>query len=287
MMSARSAIAWQIGRAVLCAILIHVAVASNAHADDAVLGIEIGSGKHSFTRKDLLESSLVTNVDVARDATYKRPMRYRAIPLDRLLAGMELPPDQVLEAVATDGFVGMLPVDLVLHPAADAARAYLAVEPAETPWPAIPGKAESAGPFYIVWTRPEASGIRTEQWPYQVAAIRGADSPAKRWPQLGVDSSLPAGDPIRAGQTLFVTQCLVCHQLNGAGSANVGPDLNRPENPTEYFQAEALKSYIRNPAAIRHWPTMQMQGFDKEALSDHEIEEIVAYLTHMATRKSR
>ena len=84
-----------------------------------------------------------------------------------------------------------------------------------------------------------------------------------------------------------MTQCLVCHQLNGAGSANVGPDLNRPENPTEYFQGEALHRYIRSPAALRHWPTMQMQGFDKDALSDHEIEEIIAYLRHMASRKAQ
>jgi mono/diheme cytochrome c family protein len=32
---------------------------------------------------------------------------------------------------------------------------------------------------------------------------------------------------------------------------------------------------------------MQMQGFDKEALSDPEIEEIIAYLRHMAGRKAQ
>jgi mono/diheme cytochrome c family protein len=281
------AIASLVGRAGLCAIVLLIARASSARASEPELSIEIGATKHSFTRKQLLESPFVTEIDVTRDATYKRPMRYHAIAIGRLLAGMDLPKDQVLEAVATDGFIGMLPADLVLHPGADAARAYLAIELTDAPWPPLAGRTVSAGPFYVVWTRPEASGIRTEQWPYQVAAIRGADSPAKRWPELSVDPSLPAGDPIRAGQTLFVTQCLVCHQLNGAGSANVGPDLNRPENPTEYFQGEALQRYIRSPAALRHWPTMQMQGFDKDALSDHEIEEIIAYLRHMAGRKAQ
>jgi mono/diheme cytochrome c family protein len=277
----------RIARAALCALPLVAAGASFAHGSEPALSIEIGATKHSFTRKQLLENPFLTQIDIARDATYKRAMHYSAIPMDRLLAGMDLPTDQILEAVATDGFIGMVPVDLVLHPGAQAARAYLAVEPADAPWPPLSGKTATAGPFYIVWTRPEASGIRTEQWPYQVAAIRGADSPAKRWPELNVDTSLPAGDPIRAGQTLFATQCLVCHQLNGAGSANVGPDLNRPENPTEYFQVEALKRYIRNPAAVRHWPTMQMQGFDKEALSDREIDEIIAYLGHMAGRKTQ
>lgn len=279
------AIARRAAGAALCAMLLLTAGANRASASEPVLIIEIGAAKHSFTRKQLLEMPFVIEIDVARDATYKRPMHYHAIPMDRLLAGMDLPTDQILEAVATDGFIGMLPADLVLRPGADAARAYLAIESPDAPWPPLSGKSVSAGPFYVVWTKPEASGIRTEQWPYQVAAVRSADSPAKRWPELSVDPSLPADGPVRAGQILFVTQCLVCHQLNGAGSANVGPDLNRPENPTEYFQTEALKRYIRSPAAIRHWPTMQMQGFDKDALSDHEIELIIAYLRHMAGRK--
>ena len=280
-------IARLVGLAGICASVLLGPSAGSARASEPVLTIELGAGKHSFTRKQLLESPFVTQIDVTRDATYKRPMHYHAIAMDRLLAGMDLPKDEVLEAVAADGFIGMLPAELILHPGAGAARAYLAIELTDTPWPPLAGKTVSAGPFYVVWTTPEASGIRTEQWPYQVAAIRGAESPARRWPALGVDPSLPAGDPIRAGQTLFVTQCLVCHQLNGAGSANIGPDLNRPENPTEYFDIGALKRYIRSPAALRHWPTMQMQGFDKEALSDPEIEEIIAYLRHMAGRKAQ
>jgi mono/diheme cytochrome c family protein len=273
--------------AALCAMVVFTASANRASASEPVLSIEIGAAKHNFTRTQLLDSPWVTQIDVARDESYKRPMHYHAIPMDRLLAGMDLPSDQILEAVAMDGFAGMLPADLALRPGADAARAYLAIELPDAPWPPLSGKSVSAGPFYVVWTNPEASGIRSEQWPYQVTAIRGADSPAKRWPELSVDPSLPVADPIRAGQTLFSTQCLVCHQLNGAGTANVGPDLNRPENPTEYFQNGALKRYIRSPAALRHWPTMQMQGFDKDALSDREIDEVIAYLAHMAGRKTQ
>ena len=66
----------------------------------------------------------------------------------------------MLEAVATDGFFGMLPVDLVLHAPPGGAQAYLAIEAAEAPWPPLPGKEVSAGPFYIVWLTPEASGVR-------------------------------------------------------------------------------------------------------------------------------
>lgn len=257
-----------------------------AFASEPVLTIDIAGKVRSLTRGQLLGDAATASIDVLRDNAYGRTMHYRALPLDCLLAGLDLPRDQILEAVAMDGFIGMLPVDLVLHPPSGGARAYLAIEPADAPWPAIKGGHASAGPFYVVWLNPEAAGVRSEQWPYQIVAIRSADSPAKRWPALGVDPSLPAGDPVRAGQTLFVTQCLVCHKLNGAGSADVGPDLNLPKNPTEYFQQSALKRYIRDPSSLRHWSKMRMTGFSQEQLSDHEIDLIVAYLGHMAGRRA-
>ena len=261
-----------------------ILTADPAAAGERRLSIEIGGSRQSFTARQLLDSPEAQAIEVPHDATYRRPMHYRAVPLDRLLSGKDLPREQSLEAVAADGFVGLLPVDLILHPSPGGARAYLAIEPAAAPWPPLPGQTASAGPFYIVWINPEAAGVRSEQWPYQVVTIRSADSPARRWPALGVDPSLPADDPVRQDQTLFVTQCLVCHRLNGAGSADVGPDLNRPENPTAYFQEGALKRYIRDPASVRRWPKMQMKAFDKEALSDREIDLIIAYLRHMAGR---
>jgi mono/diheme cytochrome c family protein len=266
---------------------IAVSIATLAAAAEPVLTIDIGGVTRKLTRDELLKNPAITEIDVPRDVAYKRAMHFRAVPLDRLLAGLDVPRDQVLEAIATDGFVGSLPVDLVLHPRPDGARAYLAIETPEAPWPGLSGKPESAGPFYVVWLKPEASGVRSEQWPFRLATIRGADSPAKRWPALGVDRALPADDPVRVGQTLFVTQCLVCHKLNGAGSADLGPDLNTPENPTEYFQADALKRYIRDPASLRHWPAMQMPSFDKDVLSDREIDLVIAYLHHMAGRKAK
>ena len=101
---------------VAIAIVLLIAGANSAPASEPVLSIEIGATKHSFTRKQLLESPFVTEIDVTRDATYKRPMRYHAIAIGRLLAGMDLPKDQVLEAVATDGFIGMLPAESGLAP---------------------------------------------------------------------------------------------------------------------------------------------------------------------------
>ncbi len=267
------------------AVLMWTVLLSAAPAAAADLTLSIGGVTRHYGAAELLANPAAREIEVPRDAAYGRTMRYRALPLPALLSGTALPPDQVIEAVASDGFVAQLPLDLLLHPAAGGALPYLAIEPPEARWPALPGKAASAGPFYLVWLRPEASGVRREQWPYMVVELRSADSPAKRWPGLAVDPGLPADDPVRAGQALYVTNCLVCHRLNGAGSAEVGPDLNLPMNPTEYFQPGALHAYIRDPAALRHWNAMTMKGFGEDDLSDREIDLIIAYLAHMAGRK--
>ena len=254
-------------------------------ASQPSIEIVLGDRTVTLSRSELLQRADVTEIRIPRSSTYKQPMSYRALPLASLLRDLRPGPDEVIEIVATDGFVTLLPPDLVFAKGRTASVPYLAIEPADKPWPAVPGKAESAGPFYVVWLKPELSGVRSEQWPYAVASFRSAESPVHRWPVLAVDETLPANSPIRAGQALFITQCMVCHTLNGAGSAHVGPDLNIPQNPTRYLTSPALRQLIRNPASVRTWPDMKMQGFDQEALSDHEIDLIIHYLAHMDGRK--
>jgi mono/diheme cytochrome c family protein len=256
-----------------------------AHADEPTLTITVGNDTRSFTRRELLMRPEATTIEVARDVTYRVPMTYRAVPVASLLAGITLPRDSVIEAVALNGFIAQLPPDLLLNTDERKAVAWLAIEPADRPWPPIPRKDVSAGPFYIVWTGADVGSTRSEQWPYQMANLVSQPSPAARWPALAVDSALPSTDPVRAGQALFVVQCLTCHKLNGAGAANVGPDLNVPQNPTEYFMPQGLHDLIRNPRTVRTWPSQAMPGFPPDYLSDHEIDLIIAYLKHMAGRK--
>jgi mono/diheme cytochrome c family protein len=256
-----------------------------AQADDATLTVIVGNDTRSFTRGELLALPEAATIDVVRDITYRGPMTYRAVPVAALLAGMTFPLDSVMEAVTLDGFIAQLPLDLVLNTDEGKAVAWLAIESADHPWPPIATKDASAGPFYIVWTGAQVATIRSEQWPYQMAKLISQPSPATRWPALAVNSALAATDSIRAGQALFVVQCLPCHKLNGAGAADVGPDLNLPQNPTEYFTPQGLRDLIRNPRAVRTWPTLIMPSFSVDALSDREIELIVAYLKHMTGRK--
>ncbi len=258
------------------------AMPSSASADP-VLDIVIGGRTRHFGRDELLRRPDVAQVTVANDIAYGKAMTYRAVPVAALLADYP-PANAVIELVALDGFAAQLPLALLTNTDPAKAVAWLAIEPDDPRWPMLPGKAESAGPFYIVWTGASVATIRSEQWPYQLKRLASQSSPLERWPALDVDPALAAADPARAGLALYKTQCLPCHTLNGAGAGTMGPDLNKPMNPTRYMTRDGLHALIRDPRSVRNWPAMQMPGFAAEQLSDAEIDQIIAYLDHMAGR---
>jgi mono/diheme cytochrome c family protein len=233
-------------------------------------------------RAELLARPDVATVQTPHDESYGRGMTYRAVPLLALLPPDALNGIETVEARATDGFVAQIPAGLVANGAAGGAVPWIAVEDPEHKWPDLPGKQNSAGPFYLVWEHPERSGVTSEQWPYALAELRGVEPPARRWPQMAVDASLPADAPARRGQAVFITHCMPCHRMNGAGAGEIGPDLNRPMNPTRYMTPIGLRALIRNPSDVRTWPTRQMAGFDKTMLPDADLDALIAYLAYIA-----
>jgi mono/diheme cytochrome c family protein len=60
-----------------------------------------------------------------------------------------------------------------------------------------------------------------------------------------------------------------------------------PVNPTEYFTDAGLRALIRDPRSVRTWPEQRMPSFAEDDLTDEEIGLILAYLRHMAGRKTR
>ncbi|SAK80334.1 cytochrome c, class I [Caballeronia pedi] len=249
----------------------------------ASLAINVG-GERSLTTEQLLARPDAATIRVPNDITFHRTMTYRAVPLRALLGITALAEGKELQITGTDGFVTHLSAKLLFGAAKQRAEPWLAIEPPDAPWPQAPGIGD-IGPFYVVWIDPAASGVSSEQWPFKVDAIRIAPTLAARFPQIAVDKSVPADSPIRRGQTVLATQCMVCHKMNGAGDASMGPDLNLPHNPTEYFQPWVLKSFIRNPKSIRAWPDMKMPGFDKNAISDSDLDAVIAYLGYMAKHR--
>ena len=253
-----------------------------ARADNRVLTISIGPVTRQFTAAQLLARPDAAELSIPADVSYGRPMKYRAVPLLPLLG--EVSAFDTLEARAADGFVSQIPLALVEKGGSSGSKAWVAIEEPASSWPALPGKSASAGAFYLVWENPQRSNVGSEQWPYQLASVTAVESPAHRWPQMVVDASLAPNAPARRGQTVYTTQCLPCHRMKGAGAGDMGPDLGQPMNPVQYLTGKGLRELIRNPAAVRTWPQQQMPAFDQTMLGEVDLDAVVAYLAHMATR---
>lgn len=250
-------------------------------ATAAELKVELGHGPVTYRTEALLARPDARSIDVVDDVAFRRTMHYRAVPLATLLGGITA--EDHLQFVAADGFAAEIPAALLLN--RRGAEAWLAIEDPARPWPALPGHGR-AGPFYVVWTKPQAAGVGPEQWPYQLASIHKLDSVAARFPDILPDPALSPDSAVRRGLAVFQRTCFACHTLNGQGASKLGPDLNIPHNPTEYLRADLLRAFVRDPQSLRRWPQAKMQGFDTRALPEADLDALLAYLRHMAGRKT-
>jgi mono/diheme cytochrome c family protein len=254
------------------ATLMALTVSSWCLAASPVLTVD----QKKYTAEELLGRSDATSITVPDDVSYRRPMIYEAVPLRALLPAPRGDRYDTLEAKATDGFVAQIPLELVTR---GGAVPYLAVEDPAHPWPALPNEKKSAGPFYVVWDHPQRSDIRSEQWPFALMSLTFVESPVHRWPQLVSHSTGPVA---QSGQKVFVTFCLPCHQLSGAGVGKVGPDLGKPMPVMQYITEPGLRAIVRNPAGVRTWPEQHMTGFGTKTLPEADLDALVAYLKGMA-----
>jgi mono/diheme cytochrome c family protein len=255
---------------------------ANAQAPALTVTGRDGTGK-TYTRDSLLALPGVRNITVT-DPVYGRTMTYRAVPTAEVLKDAKVGADDYVQARATDNFSIGIPGRLLVANAAPV-EGFIAIEDPASPWPDIPHKSGSAGPFYIVWQLTPPATVSSEYWSYRLAALVVTDSPIKRWPGLGVGAEVPASDPIRAGVDRFATLCFACHRFNGQGEGDQGPDLGQPMNPVDYLKPEALRKMIRNPASVRKWPDQKMPGFGEDTLSDSDLDAIIAWLTYKARQQ--
>jgi mono/diheme cytochrome c family protein len=252
-----------------------------AQAEDAVLVIRNGATEQRFTTSQLLSRPDIVALAGTGDI-YRHQVVYRALPLSALLGSGRDSGLDTVEAAGRDGFVSQIPFELIARGTSGGSVAYIAIEDPAHPWPSLPKKTETAGPFYLIWDHPERSGITREQSPYQLVSLTFTESPVHRWPQLAVPANMPSDATARHGQDVFVTQCLPCHTLNGGGASDTGPDLERPMSPTQYLTDAGLRAIIRNPKGVRSWPGQQMIGFSATILSDADLDALVAYLRTMS-----
>lgn len=265
--------------------LLIIGLTQSCQAEPTDLAVALNGHTRHFSLTELLTSPAIRTLEIPHDPAYRRSMHYQAIPLLELVTGWSGDAIDTLEARASDGFVAQLPWKVINNAARDGAVAWIAIEDPMHPWPNLVGKPFTAGPFYLVWEHPERAKISTEQWPYAIVGLTGVSDPLHRWPQLSVAASIPAEDPSRRGQEVFVVQCLPCHRLFGAGAGEMGPDLGLPMAATSYLTQAGLKALLRNPAAVRNWPQRQMPNFGEATLPDADIDAVISYLSRITAMR--
>src|SRR4051812_29489421 len=55
--------------------------------------------------------------------------------------------------------------------------------------------------------------------------------------------------------------------------------------PDAVPDSEGLRALIRDPKSVRSWPGLQMPAFPADQMTDREIDLVISYLRHMATRR--
>jgi len=254
-----------------------------SNAAEPVLEIHIDQQIKYLSRAALLQLPEVRTVDIADDVSYHTKKQYRAVPFSMLLNARQLAQTETVQFTAADGFVANIPSTLL----SSGAQPWLAIEPADKPWPPLkPGK-PSAGPFYLIWLAPGKAAVSPEQWPYQIAKISETIALEKRFPQIVPKASADTltSDAALRGMHVYIANCATCHKINGAGDAAIGPDLNTPFSPTEYFQDAFLRKLIRDPSSVRNWPQRSMSGFTVANLSDAKLNDLLTYLRQMAKQR--
>ncbi len=135
------------------------------------------------------------------------------------------------------------------------------------------------GPFYVVWE--EGTKIREDvPFPYQLVKIEVVEF-SEKYKNILPPKGPPDSKEIK-GFAVFKAQCLRCHSVNMQGG-EIGPELNAPQNVTEYWRPDILKQFIKQASSFRYHSKMP----DFTQLSGAQIDQILAYLDVMKNSKVR
>lgn len=246
-------------------------------AAEPSLELDVGGQTQHLSRKQMLKNPAVRDIEVPADVAYQRTMSYRALPFSALFPSVAQ--GASVQFTASDGFVANLPGTVF----SGKAQPWLAIEEEESAWPSLKAGSGSAGPFYLVWLNSAKAEISPEQWPYQIEKIAVMMPLEVRYPQIRLNDQATLS--AQRGMQIYVENCATCHTLNHGGDATIGPDLNQPFSPTEYFEERFLRQLIRDPAAVRNWQQRVMPGFSSSVLSDQKLDDLIAYLRQMAKQR--
>ena len=223
-----------------------------------------------------------TIITVQDDPVYKMTKRYQGYSLAEIIKSLKIPKTYSAEAMfivftAKDGYrVAMAYNDAVKE------QGYIAFKDTEAAenksWVnfKLGKQTETPAPFYLVWTQQGLDKWRYP-WPFQLTSI--SLEPAAAY--AGAAAPQHPDTETTQGFNLFSLYCIRCHSVNLSGG-HLGPELNVPQNITEYFIEKKLPGFILNAPAYR--AGTRMPAF-VDTLDAGQIQSIVHYLRHMKTEK--
>ncbi|CAM2968517.1 putative signal peptide protein [Legionella steigerwaltii] len=259
------------------------AFATNESSDTA-LRIITPNQTFTLTRSELLSHPFLTQVTINNDRAYpNKIMHHKVIPLCKLLAPFHIKQQDIIEFIAKDNFHVYVPSIKVMNCGKNASIAMLAIEP-KSKWPIIDNHTgHTAGPYEVIWLHPERSYISNEYWAWSVIAIK--ISPTLDYQHVLAPPKTTSPSIIN-GYKIYISHCEGCHMMNRIGKSDIGPDLNCPKNPLDYYpNIVQLKQFIRDPKSVRSFPQARMSGSDKQFLSDNDLDDLIKFFAYMNTKK--
>ena len=251
----------------------------------ASLSIQVNEKTKIYHSYPLLKSDDIEKVTLKNIPIYPNiEITYKAIKLATLLNDFKIPYEGHLALHALDGYVAHFPLKKLLN--RKNATAYIAIEDPSNKWPNLKLKEGTAGPYFLIWKSHGKNNLNQEDWTYKISKIELSDSLDKLFSKI-VPKVKMSNKAIWNGFAVFKHNCIVCHKINEQGHSDVGPDLNVPHSPTEYFKIAYLKKYIRSPKSLRKWKNSQMLNFPENELSNKDLNDLISYLEHMATTRKK
>lgn len=267
-------------------ILLFFACAAIASGETS-LSLHWEANLKTWSYSELKNHSRIQTVLLPKDPSRKgQPTRYLALATAELfsMSDFKKSENRTVEVLARDGMSVSLDLERLTNKDPKKSIAYLAVEPVGKPWHDFkPG--QKTGPYFLFWLNPKLSNVGVEEWPFQVTTFRVQKSLEETYPLIVPNSRSGREDSVQKGFRSFVKNCFVCHTFNKQGASRLGPDLNYPYSPVDYFKDDYFHKYIRNPRQLRDWPESRMPAFGPEKLSKRELQQLLEYFKHMAQNR--
>ena len=250
-------------------------------ANEPALIIIYDANEKHYRLSELINHKDAVNVSLEKDPIYPdHNVTYQAIPLTSLFRHISVTGGAIIEFTTEDGYNAPVDSNKLLNSDKKLPTAYLAIEDPKNKWPVLKKQKRSAGPLLLIWRNAHPGSIDSVKWPYWIKKFEVKGGLKELYPAI-----FPKSKKYKKGFQIFYQNCFSCHTLNKQGAATLGPDLNYPHSPTEYFKEAYLRKLIREPSSLRHWPNSKMGFFSESKLSNKELNALLEYLKHMSKNK--